>query len=69
MEVYLSPTGGGQPADFTVRLDSVNSVGGDYLPYSYDLSTYADSEVRLAIVYRGDMDMNLMLMMLLDLRW
>ena len=54
MEVYLSPSGGGQPADFTVRLDSVNSVGGDYLPYSYDLSTYADTEVRLAIVYRGE---------------
>lgn len=54
MEVFLSPTGSGQPSDFTVRLDSVNSVGGDYLPYSYDLTAYVDTEVRLAIVYRGE---------------
>ena len=31
MEVFLSTTGGNQPADFTVRLDSVNSTGANYL--------------------------------------
>ena len=54
MKVYLSPTGGDNPDDFTVPLDSVNSAGYLYLPYSYDLSDYAGTDVRLGILYTSE---------------
>ena len=54
MKVYLSPTGGDQPDDFTVLIDSVNSAGYLYLPYSYDISDYAGTDVRLGILYTSE---------------
>ena len=54
MTVHVSPTGSGSPTDFSVELDSVANMGGDWLPYSYDLSSYVGTEIRLAIVYRGE---------------
>ena len=36
------------------RLDSVANMGTSWLLYSYDLSAYAGTEVRIAIVYRGE---------------
>jgi len=54
MTVHVSPTGGMNPEDFTVELDSVFNMGPDWVPYSYDLTDYVGTEVRLAIVYRGE---------------
>ena len=54
MEVYLSPTGGDQPDDFTILLDNVYNAGPYYLPYSYDLSDYAGTTVRLGILYTSE---------------
>ena len=54
MTVHVSPSGGSGFADFTVELDSVANMGTSWLPYSYDLSAYAGTEVRIAIVYRGE---------------
>ena len=54
MTVHVSPTGAGAPTDFTVELDSVINMGSAWLPYSYDLSSYVGTEIRLAIVYRGE---------------
>jgi len=54
MTVHVSPTGGMAPEDFTVELDSVFNMGSDWLPYSYDLTDYIGTEIRLAIVYRGE---------------
>ena len=54
MTVHVSPTGGMNPADFTVQLDSVVNMGTGWYPYSYDLTDYVGTEVRMAIVYRGE---------------
>ena len=54
MTVHVSPTGGMNPEDFTVELDSVFNMGPFWLPYSYDLTEYVGTEIRLAIVYRGE---------------
>lgn len=54
MTVHVSPTGGMNPTDFTVQLDSVVNMGGGWYPYSYDLTDYVGTEVRMAIVYRGE---------------
>lgn len=53
MTVHVSPTGGMNPTDFTVQLDSVVNMGTGWYPYSYDLTDYIGTEVRMAIVYRG----------------
>ena len=54
MTVHVSPTGGMNPEDFTVELDSVYNMGPDWVPYSYDLTDYVGTEIRLAVVYRGE---------------
>ena len=54
MTVHVSPTGGMNIEDFTVELDSVYNMGPDWVPYSYDLTDYIGTEIRLAIVYRGE---------------
>jgi len=54
MEVYLSPTGGDQSDDFTILLDNVYNAGPYYLPYSYDLSDYAGTSVRIGILYTSE---------------
>ena len=57
MEVLVSPSGSADPEDFTVRLDSVYNFSTEYVPFSYDLSSYDASttgdSIRIAIVYRG----------------
>ena len=54
MTVHVSPSGGSNFADFTDELDNVTNMGTSWLSYSYDLSAYTGTEVRLAIVYRGE---------------
>ncbi len=51
--VKLSTTGN-SIGDFDITLDSVTGLGADYVEYSYDLSTYAGSDVYLAIEWIQD---------------
>jgi len=54
MTVHISTTGGNNFADFDVPLDTVINMGQSWMPFDYDLSAYAGTEVRMAIVYRGE---------------
>ena len=54
MTVHVSPVGSTIPETFTVSLDTVVNMGTSWLPYSYDLSEYVGTEIRMAIVYRGE---------------
>ena len=54
MTVHVSPTASTNPSTFTVELDSVANMGGSWIRYAYDLSAYVGTDVRIAIVYRGE---------------
>ena len=54
MTVHVSPTASTNPSTFTVELDSVANMGGSWMRYAYDLSAYVGTDVRIAIVYRGE---------------
>ena len=54
MTVHVSPTASNSISSFTVELDSVTNMGEDWIRYSYDLSAYIDTDIRIAIVYRGE---------------
>jgi hypothetical protein len=54
MTVHVSPTASTDPSLFTENLDSVANMGSAWTRYAYDLSGYVGTEVRLAIVYRGE---------------
>ena len=54
MTVHVSTTASNNPSSFTVQLDSVSDMTSTWVKYSYDLSSYVGTEVRLAIVYRGN---------------
>ena len=54
MSVMLSTTGGNTVADFDVTLLAATNIATDYTAFSYDLSAYAGTQVRIAIVYGGD---------------
>ena len=51
--VKLSTTGN-SISNFNVTLESVTGLGDDYVEYSYDLSSYAGSDIYLAIEWDQD---------------
>ena len=51
--VKLSTTGN-SIGDFDITLESVTGLGSDYVEYSYDLSSYAGSDIYLAIEWIQD---------------
>jgi len=52
--VKLSTTGNAI-GDFDITLDNITGLGDDYVEYSYDLSSYAGSDIYLAIEWIQDM--------------
>ena len=51
--VKLSTTGN-SIGDFNITLESITGLGDDYVEYSYDLSSYAGSDIYLAIEWIQD---------------
>ena len=47
-------TSGNSIGDFDITLESVTGLGSDYVEYSYDLSSYAGSDIYLAIEWIQD---------------
>ena len=52
-DVMLSPSGGGEPSDFTVTLDNVVDTQAVWNEYSYDLTPWAGQKVRIAIHHKS----------------
>ena len=52
-DVMLSPSGGGEPSDFTVTLDNVVDTQAVWNEYSYDLTPWAGQKVRVAIHHKS----------------
>ncbi|MDO9577880.1 MAG: choice-of-anchor J domain-containing protein, partial [Candidatus Cloacimonadales bacterium] len=51
--VKLSTTGNAI-SNFNITLDTITGIGADYVEYSYDLSSYAGSEIYLAVEWIQD---------------
>ena len=54
MNIMLSTTGGGDPSSFDVTLGTDPAVPLAYTAYEYDLSSYAGTQVRVAIQCTSD---------------
>ena len=50
MDVHLSTTGGLTPEDFDVVLGQYTSIATGWTGYEFDLSAYAGTQVRIAVV-------------------
>jgi hypothetical protein len=53
-DVMLSPSGGNQIEDFTVTLDNVTDQSAAWNQYTYDLSQWAGTKVRIAIHHKSN---------------
>ena len=54
MNIMLSTSGGGDPTSFDVTLGTDTAVPLEYTAYEYDLSSYAGTQIRVAIQCTSD---------------